>query len=377
MSVLVIHWGSSGGGPRFSIEQARVLGAIDFVDVLVSYNENSDIGPEWDELQMLSFPVTTYKSKIQVVTGVFRLIRQAVKLRHFIKKNKVDIVYSTMFNIWQSIAIGLYVPKGVIYVQSVHDAVEHEGDEHWVHRLCRSVEDRRSDLVVTYSQSVKEMVQLSTSDRTPVVMVPLGIKCNASTVRVLPPVGEPIHVGFFGRILPYKGLEIFVEAIRILTARGLNVQGIVRGSGVVSEALIRENSSHIDWDIGWLVEAEIPKLLERTTVLALPYREASQSGVLTLAVGYGIPVVATPVGGLIEQIATTGCGVISKGVEAESFANAIERIISDGEVYRRLSASGLSAAKGPLSFESGAQNLAFSFYDVLCRNRIMRLQPND
>jgi glycosyltransferase involved in cell wall biosynthesis len=53
----------------------------------------------------------------------------------------------------------------------------------------------------------------------------------------------------------------------------------------------------------WVAEADIPGLIAQADALVLPYREASQSGVIPIAHAMGVPVVAMPAGGLSEQVA--------------------------------------------------------------------------
>jgi glycosyltransferase involved in cell wall biosynthesis len=52
----------------------------------------------------------------------------------------------------------------------------------------------------------------------------------------------------------------------------------------------------------WLSEAEIAELLQTHHVLVLPYTSATQSGVITLGISAGIPMLITKVGGLPEQL---------------------------------------------------------------------------
>jgi glycosyltransferase involved in cell wall biosynthesis len=57
--------------------------------------------------------------------------------------------------------------------------------------------------------------------------------------------------------------------------------------------------------------------------VVLPYREASQSGIIAAAHGLGVPVVATPVGALPDQIRNGVDGIIARAVNAEALADAL------------------------------------------------------
>ncbi len=56
----------------------------------------------------------------------------------------------------------------------------------------------------------------------------------------------------------------------------------------------------------WVPDSEIAGLVAAARAVVLPYREASQSGVLPIALALGVPVVATDVGGLAEQMGGGG-----------------------------------------------------------------------
>ena len=69
--------------------------------------------------------------------------------------------------------------------------------------------------------------------------------------------------------------------------------------------------------------------------MVLPYREASQSGVMALAEAAGVPVVGTPTGALVEQIVPGVNGLIADAVDGKALAYAIGRFLDDPGLYQR------------------------------------------
>lgn len=359
--MLVIHWGQNGGGPWFAVRMAEALHHAWPGPVYTSFNQNAEIlALETTQIEN-DLPVTTYKTVAGLVLGLPRMILLGFKLRSFIKGNQVEVVYSAMLSIWQSLVTAIFLPKGVVFVASIHDAVEHPGDAHWVLRLCRYLDCRRADLLAVYSDSVAGILRQQKAARnTPIVVVPLGADRPVESPRTLDArAGEPLRLGFTGRIVEYKGLPLFVETVRLLRDGGMNVRGYVAGSGEVDPALIASSQEFVDWRLEWIPEAEIPQVFAQMDVLVLPYLEASQSGVFSLALSAGVPSVATPMGGLIEQITSTGAGVIAKSMTADSLAEAI-RELADPPVYDRLSQRCLDVAAGEGSWESSAHVLVKS-----------------
>ncbi|MBX6744599.1 MAG: glycosyltransferase, partial [Acetobacteraceae bacterium] len=106
----------------------------------------------------------------------------------------------------------------------------------------------------------------------------------------------------------------------------------------------------------WVAEAEIPALIAAADALVLPYREASQSGVVSLAHAMGVPVVATPVGGLREQVADGVNGVLAAAPEPEALAAAMARLC-DPTVRARLAAGAQETGRGLADWNSQAEAL--------------------
>ena len=85
----------------------------------------------------------------------------------------------------------------------------------------------------------------------------------------------------------------------------------------------------------YIPEGELPGILERSDLIVLPYREASQSGVMVLAEAAGVPVVGTPTGALVEQIVPGVNGLIADAVDAKALAYSIGRFLDDPGLYQR------------------------------------------
>lgn len=261
-----------------------------------------------------------------------------------------------MLSLWQSLALPLTVPRGVVYVSSIHDAVEHPGDEHILKRIARRKELKRADVVAVYSEHAAEGVRAQVSSGKPVLQLRIGAEAMSVKPRSLS-LEKTIILGFFGRVVEYKGIDLFVETVRDLRQRGFDVKGAVYGRGDVSPKLLEESLKYIDWHLRWIDESEFEGIFQGIDVLVLPYKEASQSGVMTQGFGYGVPVVATPVGGLKEQVESSKAGIVSKSLKSTDLADTIQVLLKDQDAYRGYSAAGLHAAKTDLSWESVAMDL--------------------
>jgi len=113
---------------------------------------------------------------------------------------------------------------------------------------------------------------------------------------------------FLGLIRPYKGVDLLLEAIARLPA-GSDWFLVVAGEpwGNLGDPLSQQVrrlgiSDRVRLEFGWVPEPEVPRLLAAADLVVLPYRSGSQSAVAPLALGAGVPVLSTAVGGLPEVV---------------------------------------------------------------------------
>lgn len=107
----------------------------------------------------------------------------------------------------------------------------------------------------------------------------------------------------------------------------------------------------------WLQHREFKSILPRYDVVAVSHIEASQSGVVAAAFGAGLPVVATPVGGLVEQVTTGVTGIIAESVSASALATALRTLVDDRSLLARFR-RGIASRRAERSMER--------FYDKVC-----------
>ena len=118
---------------------------------------------------------------------------------------------------------------------------------------------------------------------------------------------------FFGRIVPYKGIEYLLDAFRLLTRqRPANYRLILVGEPKKGsdeclreiKSLVENNCEHAEIILRteFIPDEDIEIYLKGADVMALPYKEIFQSGILMMAYSFGLPVVATDVGSFREDV---------------------------------------------------------------------------
>jgi glycosyltransferase involved in cell wall biosynthesis len=157
--------------------------------------------------------------------------------------------------------------------------------------------------------------------------------------------GQDKAILFFGRLEPYKGLEHLIEAVRLVRTADSGYKLIIagepkKGSEQYFEA-IRQGVAMVMAD-GWVIpkfefipDAEAEIYFKAADVLALPYKDIFQSGVLFLGLTFGLPLIATDVGSFDEVVLKGRTGFLCRPGDPVDLARAIEDYFSS-DLFRNL-----------------------------------------
>lgn len=141
----------------------------------------------------------------------------------------------------------------------------------------------------------------------------------------------PLRLVFFGRICPYKGIEHILLATSMLQNKGYDVTLEIWGEGdFLFFNSFAEKIKQLKVCNRWIKEDEIPEIFSEPGIFLATYTQASQSGVIPLALGMGMPVITTSVGALSEQVIDNFNGIILPGnLDVEIIVKKISELILD------------------------------------------------
>ncbi len=133
---------------------------------------------------------------------------------------------------------------------------------------------------------------------------------------------------FCGLVRPYKGLDVLLEAVALLKRPfHLLVAGEFWQGGLVAyqTQIIRlQLENHVTLLNEYLPDEMLTACIDRANVVILPYRNATQSGIVQIAFGRGKPVITTNVGGLGEVVEDGRTGLVVPPENAPALAEAID-----------------------------------------------------
>jgi glycosyltransferase involved in cell wall biosynthesis len=309
MKILVWQWGRFGGAPQNCVDWAQGFAAVPGMSSAFSLSRRAEI------LRGLAPPapdllINTYDNAGGYVLRVLSAPWFVPWLTEQVRALAPDAAMCAMpgpLDLAMHAALRrLGVPMAVV----VHDADPHPGDGFPLQMALQRALVRRADAVVALSDHVARrldeqgMVRGKTLLRTSLPAAPLP---------VLPPVrahGGPFRLLSFGRLLAYKGLDLLAASLaQLLPDAGIVVRVVGSGPESAELAALRRLPG-VTVENRWVPEAELPALLGWADGMVLSHREASQSGVAVAALAARRLLVATRVGGLVEQVAGDPAAVL-------------------------------------------------------------------
>jgi glycosyltransferase involved in cell wall biosynthesis len=257
-------------------------------------------------------------------------VRRTLALRRLGARRRPDFVHvqdSVANDPRLALASGI---PGRRYALTVHDPVTHPGDAvspPAIRAIKRRLR-RGASLLIVHSVALAEELAGTGDARAPIEVVPHG----AGAAEFTPP--PPDSLLFFGRMSHYKGLDVLLDAMPRIWEQRPETRLTVAGEGEIPshEAL---SDPRVTVRREYLAEDDLPGLFAAATCLVLPYRQASQSGVGSLAMQHGRAVVATRVGGLPELVAEEW-GRLVEPEDVEALAAAVLEVTGTPGLAERL-----------------------------------------
>ena len=299
--VALVFWGKRGGGEILTI-QLQSAGRSYGLHIS-AYLRPTKNGVPLNSLSMQSW----LKARKEVLLEMKRL--------------KIESVIFVMASPWD-IFLHLGLRKANIRViRIIHDARPHPGEffppAFWTRLLVYLADD-----IVVLSKHVASMLEdqnAGISQRMRIGKLPPP-PISKNETHSIPPATTVLL--FTGRGKKYKGQELLQKAWPTIGDKQTKL--LIAGEGHSD----RIKDLRTEYRIGWLSNIELENLMRQSSIVLLPYIEASQSGLIPLAQSLGKPVVITPVGGLTEQIINNVSGIVSMDLSPESFASAVNTALT-------------------------------------------------
>lgn len=181
---------------------------------------------------------------------------------------------------------------------------------------------------------------------------------------------EPV-VLFFGTLSRYKGIDVLLEsfpAIREASGARLVLAGYPLAGFDLDAHQKRARALGMDDAVTWIPHyvpnEEVKAWMQLAGVLVLPYRAIYQSGALQTALTFGVPIVASSVGGMEDVLAHEKTGLLVRPEDPDALAQAVTRLLEDRQLARSLGDAARADAMERFSWTAVARIILDRYEDL-------------
>jgi len=288
----------------------------------------------------------------RVLLSYVRLLRYAAsseaRVVHILWNNKLETLDRTLLLLYYRL-----LGKRIVFTVHNVNARRRDGGDTWLNRLTLRIQYHLVDHLFAHTEQAKSELQadFDVPDRK-ITVIPFGLNSTVPDTA-LTSLQARQRLGLsnrhkvvlcFGNIVPYKGLEYLVEAMALLAETHPECRLIIAGQPKKPTAYWEQVAGRIsDLGLGSRVIMRIEYVPDTDTeiyfkaadVLVLPYTHVYQSGVLFLGYNFGLPVIASDVGSLKEEIIEAETGFVCKPRDPVDLAKSMETYFAS-DLYQHL-----------------------------------------
>lgn len=148
---------------------------------------------------------------------------------------------------------------------------------------------------------------------------------------------KPIHIGAMGRMIPRKGFDDFIEALKLLQEWNVPFRAFLAGTGPLEKKL-RQQAGNLPLSfLGWVSRETY---YEKVDICVVPSHQEPFGLVVLEAWGNGKPLIATRAEGPEELISDKKDGLLTPIKAPESLASALRTLIEDVDLQHQLRQEG-------------------------------------
>jgi glycosyltransferase involved in cell wall biosynthesis len=340
---------TGGGDKPYALGIATALSAH---GIFVDFVGSNDLDvPELRSIASVNFlnlrgdqrtDVSFFKKTARVLVYYWRLACYAVtarpKIFHILWNNKFECFDRTLLMLYYK-ALG----KRIVLTAHNVNARKRDSKDTRLNRVTLRVQYHLADQIFVHTEEMRrELLTEFGVPRDRVAVIPFGINntlpCTSLTsleakqrFGIAP---QQKTILFFGNITPYKGLEHLVIAFASFTRLEPNCRLIIAGRTKGSDEYWRMIRQLIARDrieeqtiqrIEYIPDEEVEIYFKATDVIVLPYTYICQSGILFLAYSFGLPVIASDIGSMKEDIIEGRTGFVCRAADPDSTAETIRK----------------------------------------------------
>ncbi|GAA2564162.1 hypothetical protein GCM10010210_44030 [Pseudonocardia hydrocarbonoxydans] len=357
-----VEFTPSGGLFQFSAQLGEAL-AVGGDEVHLLTGADPELGSGHPDFHVRPVLRSWHPADQEVVHPVVRKVRRGVRagMRAYswlqvlvhLRRLRPDVVVWSSWRFTMDalgvLAVDRLLPRAALTIVAHEPRLRRRGDTTTDKRgvlLDRTLAAawRAMDAVFVLGAEARDRVLERWEPSGPVVVVPHGDEAALRGPEPVPPAAStPPVVLFFGSWTAYKGIATLLDAVPMIRHEVPDARVVVAGAVAdVDAAALQAHAERVGVETrpGYVPKDDVAALFGDARVVAIPYRRATQSGVVHLAYTFGRPVVATTVGDIPSVVADGETGILVPPEDPVALARGLVTLLADAGLAGRMGAAG-------------------------------------
>lgn len=237
--------------------------------------------------------------------------------------------------------------KGKNVIQSFHEVGNHMNGMFYTPLIKYVISHQIKTILYSRATYQRFIEHIKSSNHSLVANIPFGkfetLLLYRKNVKIKIPLKKAsVTFLFVGYIVPYKGLDILCSSMKRLQDIQEKYNLIIAGAGIVPE--LNELSKYPNVYIinRYLDNDEMLSLIDSASCVVMPYKSASQSGIIPTVFMMGKPIIATNVGAIGESVIDMKNGLLVPPNNPDEFADKMRKVIEDKSLLEKISKGSLT-----------------------------------
>lgn len=261
-------------------------------------------------------------------------IRLAVSLKNVIEEIAPDIVHIVECPSLLDVLSAIHFRRKL--VMTIHDPLPHPGEsknrESIYRRLVLKAAGR---IILLNDRQIESFMKRYCVSSEKIVLSCLGnYECMNDFGMGRRP--DYPYILLFGRISPYKGIELAIEAALKLKQSHPDIKLVIAGSGTPYF-----DTDHLPDNVvlinRFIPTDELADLIHASLFVICPYTSATQSGVVQTAFALRKPAIVSNAGALPDAVDDGETGLVIKHLDAVCLHDAMDKLLSDSKLLADMS----------------------------------------
>lgn len=297
------------------------------------------------------------------------------------RKQKVELIHYHFFHYtkMETLCVSLAQLFGLRIVVTAHDVESFAGE--YSDHAARRILTRVDKVIAHNSVSRRELIAKANLPVANIEIIPHGNYLNTIPKSPSPakareklklPLKDPVLL-FFGQIKEVKGLDLLLQALpqvitkfptlRLLIAGKVWKDDFTKYANLIKQKNLQNN---VDLHIGYILDEDVAAFYRSADLVILPYRRIYQSGVLLMAMSYGLPVMVSNIEGMVEIIQDNINGFIFKTGDVESLSSKIIDVLNEPYRRKRIAKYGFETVALNHDWKTIGEKTVETYRDMLC-----------